>query len=81
MTTALEDVESAALDLSQTDRARLAHRLIESLDEEAGEDLDEVQRLWAEEIERRVASYRAGDVATIPAAEVFAEARARLPEH
>jgi len=78
MPTALEELESAALDLSEHDRARLAHRLIESLEEDVGEDLDQVQRDWTSEIERRVASYRAVESSTVPAVEVFAEAYARL---
>jgi putative addiction module component (TIGR02574 family) len=38
----------------------------------------EVERAWEEEIRRRLEEYRAGEVQAIPAAEVFAEARARL---
>ncbi len=55
-----------------------AQRLIASLDEDADEDPSEVEQAWEEEIQRRLAEYRAGMVQPIPAAEVFAEARARL---
>ena len=78
MPTALEELESAALDLPEHDRARLAHRLIESLEDDVAEDLDQVRRDWIAEIERRVARYRAGESSTVPATEVFAEAYARL---
>ena len=78
MPTALEELESAALDLPEHDRARLAHRLIESLEDDPAEDVDHVRRHWIVEIERRVAEYRAGESRTVPAAEVFAEAYARL---
>lgn len=45
---------------------------------EPDEDPVEVEAAWAEEIQRRLDEYRAGTVRTIPASEVFAEARARL---
>lgn len=45
---------------------------------EPDEDPAEVEVAWAPEIQRRLDEYRAGTVRTIPASEVFAEARARL---
>jgi putative addiction module component (TIGR02574 family) len=64
-----------ALKLSQQERARLAHDLLVSL-EETEEDPAEVERAWREEIERRMADVRAGNVTGIPADEVFAKLRA-----
>ncbi len=64
-----------ALKLSQQERARLAHDLLVSL-EETEEDPVEVERAWREEIERRMADVRAGNVTGIPADEVFAKLRA-----
>ncbi len=73
-----ERLEAEVLGLPTRERARLARRLIESLDEEATEDPREVERAWEDEIERRLQEYRSGSVGTIPASEVIAEARARL---
>jgi len=63
-----EQLEAEARRLPKEERARLAEALIASLDEEA-----EVERAWVEEIRRRVAELRSGDVVAIPADEVFAE--------
>jgi putative addiction module component (TIGR02574 family) len=78
MSLPLDRLEAEALELPARERARLAHRLIASLDEDAEEDPTEVERAWEEEIQRRLEEYQAGAVQTIPASEVFAEARARL---
>jgi putative addiction module component (TIGR02574 family) len=74
----LNQVEEQALRLSVRDRARLAHRLLESLDEAASEDPAEVERAWKEEIERRVADFDAGGIELIPSDEVLREAHAKL---
>jgi putative addiction module component (TIGR02574 family) len=63
-----ENVESAALQLPRAERARLAERLIASLDEDA-----EIEQAWAKEIRRRVEELRAGTVQPIPGEQVFAE--------
>lgn len=68
MDAAAEDLEAAALSLPRGERARLAERLIASLDEDA-----EIEKAWREEIQRRVAELRAGEAKTIPAEEVFEE--------
>ena len=47
-----EAVLQEALTLSVEDRANVAAELLASL--EAAEDLDEVERAWAAEIERRI---------------------------
>jgi putative addiction module component (TIGR02574 family) len=79
MSLPLRQLEAEMLDLPARERARLAHRLLVSLDEEEpADDPAEVERAWEEEIRRRLAEYDAGKVEAIPAAEVFAEARARL---
>ena len=70
-------IEVAALRLPPGERARLATRLIESLDEDAAEDPTEVERAWEEEIRRRLAEYDSGDVQAVPATDVFAELRRR----
>jgi putative addiction module component (TIGR02574 family) len=78
MTRPLERLESEALELSVSDRAALAHRLIASLDEGPDDDPTEVELAWEEEINRRLAAYRSGEVQAISSDEVFAKARALL---
>lgn len=68
-------IEAEALKLDPKSRARLAGKLLESL-----EDLseDESQAIWAEEAERRDAELTAGVAEPRPAGDVFREARRRL---
>ena len=73
MSESLHTIEAAALELSPEDRAQLAQRLLDSLPRDQG-----VEAAWDEEIKRRVAELEAGTMATVPASEVFAEARRRL---
>ena len=61
--------------LSPNQKAELARTLIDSLDE----DLDEaVEHFWLDEAARRYEAYRRGEMASHPAAEVFARVRTRL---
>ena len=62
-----------ALKLGPRDRARLAGRLLESLENLTEE---ENAQLWAEEAERRDAGW--DDASARPVADVFRDARARL---
>lgn len=71
----LKRLEAEALDLPVRERAQLVHRLIASLNEDADEDPEEVERAWEEEIRRRVAEVESGTAELIPAEEVFAELR------
>ncbi|HEX2201686.1 MAG TPA: addiction module protein [Longimicrobium sp.] len=68
-----EEVESAALQLPRTERARIAERLIASLDEDA-----EIEQAWLDEVERRVREVDAGEVQLIPGDQVMDEIRALL---
>jgi putative addiction module component (TIGR02574 family) len=68
-----EQLETAALQLPAPDRARLAERLIASLDED-----EDIEQAWSEEIERRLEGFRAGELTPVPAEEVFAKARAQI---
>lgn len=77
MSLPLERLEAEALELSTSERAALAHRLIASLDEGA-DDPTEVELAWEQEIQRRLDEYRRGEVQTISSADVFAKARALL---
>jgi len=71
----IDDLEAAALKLDPKSRARLAERLLESLDELTA---DENARIWAEEAQRRVEALDAGTLSSRPAADVFRDARARI---
>ena len=68
-----ERLEAAALALPRAERARLAQRLIESLDADP-----EVEEAWAAEIKGRLDSIDRGEAEMIPAEDVLAEARRRL---
>jgi putative addiction module component (TIGR02574 family) len=65
-----ESIPSLALELPLHERARLAERLLTSLDEDAA-----VEQAWAAEIDRRVAEYRAGRLTPLDGDAVLAEAR------
>lgn len=68
-----QEIESAAMELPLHERARLAERLLASLDQDSA-----VEEAWAEEIERRVKDCRSGALPAHPGADVLAEARARI---
>ena len=73
LNSSLEDIEAAALQLAQADRAHLAERLLVSLDED-----DEILAAWVEEAERRGDAYDRGEMGAIDFDEAIAQARARL---
>ncbi|MBK6855287.1 MAG: addiction module protein [Microthrixaceae bacterium] len=53
-----------ALALSPADRAKLASGLLASLDEDQGDEA-EVERLWSEETERRMAMLTSGEAQVV----------------
>ncbi len=67
----LAEVLGNALNLEVRDRAALAERLLESLEELTEE---EANYLWAEEAQRRLGEYRAGRAQAMQADEVHAKA-------
>jgi putative addiction module component (TIGR02574 family) len=69
------ELESKALKLSRRDRARLAQRLISSLDQQGESD---AEKLWLEEAERRLSELKSGRAVGIPAAKVIRKARSAL---
>ena len=73
MTWTVREIESAAMRLPAHERARLAERLLTSLDEDA-----EVEQAWTDEVRKRLEDYRSGGLTAVSGAEVFAEARSRL---
>jgi putative addiction module component (TIGR02574 family) len=72
MSDALKELEQRAKSLSAEERAKLAEVLLESLE---GESLAEIEAAWDREIEERAAAYDRGELQTISAEDVFAEAR------
>ena len=71
----LEDLEAAVLQLEPRSRARLAERLLESLDNLTPE---ENAQIWGEEAQRRDDALNAGTLTSRPADQVFRDARTRL---
>jgi putative addiction module component (TIGR02574 family) len=76
MTAALKKLEDEAMKLPTRSRARLAERLIASLDEE-GTDPN-AQKLWVQESQRRAEELASGRVKGVPANKVLRRARAAL---
>jgi putative addiction module component (TIGR02574 family) len=72
MSELLAELEQQARALPPDDRARLAEVLLESLQ---ATPLSEVEAAWNREITERIAAYDRGDLQTISAEDVFAEAR------
>jgi putative addiction module component (TIGR02574 family) len=75
MASPAREVESRALRLPRKERARLAQRLISSLDQELSPDVD---KLWLQEAERRLRELKSGRAAGIPAEKVVRKARSTL---
>ena len=71
MSTSLKQIEEQARALSAEDRAKLAESLLESLQL----PLSDIERVWAEEIEQRIAAFDRGEISAYPAEDVFADAR------
>ncbi|MEA2414003.1 MAG: putative addiction module component [Thermoanaerobaculia bacterium] len=68
----VEDLFAKAATLPEDERAALAALLLDSLEDESREE--GAEQAWAVEVERRMASYRAGNVQTI----AWSELRERL---
>ncbi len=64
MTSTVDRVLQDALALPEQERAKIAARLIESLDVARDGDAAEVEAAWAAEIERRCAALDAGTTST-----------------
>ena len=65
-------VVTEALSLPAKSRAKLADKLLESLDEPRQREIDE---LWADEVEDRIDAYERGETKIIPGKEVFRKFR------
>lgn len=69
-----EKIRSEVMALSASERASLAHELILSLDDPADYDLSQAQET---EVQRRLEMVREGTASGRPAADVFADIKAR----
>lgn len=72
MADSLKEIEERAKSLTAEERARLAEILLESLEQPAAQEL---RAAWDREIAQRVAAYDRGELQTLSAEDVFAEAR------
>lgn len=73
MSSAADELEALALTLPRAERARLAERLLASLDEET-----EIEEAWRQEVEQRLRAYREGQIENFSASRILEEARERL---
>ena len=80
MSVEFEALKEQEAKLSTEERAELARFLIESLDP-VTDNVEDVERAWRLEIERRVGEIDRGEVEPIPGDEVFARVRRRLEYH
>ena len=72
-TTELDAIEATILQLSQTDRAHLAERLLASLDED-----DEILAAWIAEAEQRADALSRGNTTCMPIDPAMSKGRAGL---
>ena len=75
MSKQLEKITQEAMQLELEERALLARTLLRSMDQPSE---SEIERLWLEEVERRLQAYREGKVKGIPAEQVFNRAIAEI---
>ena len=68
MSKTLSDIEAEARRLPAKDRARLIRRLLTTLE---AENEGDVEQLWLDEAEKRLAAYRRGETTSHPGEEVF----------
>jgi putative addiction module component (TIGR02574 family) len=66
----LDELHAAVLALPEVERARLAEKLLASLDEDP-----EVEAAWKAEVRDRLAAFGRGDLTSVPANDVLAKAR------
>ena len=65
-----KQILAEALELPPVERAELVENLLTSFDFQSREKID---ALWAEEAEDRIDAYERGEMAAIPARDVFGE--------
>lgn len=77
---AIDSIRGDVLALSAEDRAELAAALLDSLGPEPEADQDEVDGVWAVELERRAAALDSGEDPGVSWDDALAEVRQRLAE-
>lgn len=63
------ELVAEALKLNPAERFELVDRVLHSLDQPD----PEIDRIWIEEAEKRLAAYRAGKIKGIPAEDIFGD--------
>lgn len=74
----VKELLEQAKELSDEDRAELGHELLVSVETELEESIEEVEKAWSAEVQRRLADLESGRAKSIPADEAIARVRARL---
>ena len=75
MSSQMDELLSASMNLTLEERAQLAGMLLLSIENPTDA---EVERLWLDEAAQRLNAFRSGDSQTIPSEEVFRQAIADL---
>jgi putative addiction module component (TIGR02574 family) len=73
MTRTVEEIEAAAMSLSERERIHLAHQLARSVSHLT----PAIEEAWHDEVERRIVLQEADEVGDIPAEELYRELRQR----
>ena len=71
----IEELEAEALKLNPNSRARLAEKLLHSLE---GVTDAEIERAWVDEAQRRDDEWDTGETSSKPAEEVLRDARSQV---
>ena len=77
MSTELAELRRTIQQLSQKDRAALAHDILLTLDDD--EEEEGVEEAWQAEVKKRVDEYRSGQMASITEDELFARLNRKQP--
>jgi putative addiction module component (TIGR02574 family) len=73
MSITLESIEAAAMELPESDRIHLAHRLAQSV----AHSQPEIETAWLDEVERRMKLQDAGKISDIDDDDLYRELRRR----
>ena len=76
MTSNINEIGKKALELSARDRALLIRQLLESLDD--GDEEENAEELWNNEVKRRYDQYKQGNTSESSANQVLKNAKANL---
>ena len=77
MTSVSKKIEQEVLSLPVRDRIELIDRLIDSLNLPGDPEID---RLWADEVERRYSDLEIGSVTPIPGNKIFSNIKTAFPQ-